>query len=244
MIENKEQNLNIQKLQKMNAFIPINETALQNERCQLIPVLINNKIGFINHNAEIIVKPQFDEIKGEFLSQNSTVCVSQQKKWGVIDILGNFIISLSYSHIIPGIGCQLYSVEKNYKHAILDNKENIVVDFGTFQWIDGFDEGFARVIKGEKWGLIDVNGELVLPTEYDELWNFYGKKRDGTSIRIGGMMNIIYFNDLRRKGIDKESYVQFKEVYYDESFSSASSNPYYNDCLDMDQQSPEFWDSL
>lgn len=248
MIENQEQNLNIQKLQKRNAFIPINVETLQNERCQIIPMHINNKIGFINHNAEIIVEPQFDEIKGEFLYQNSAVCVSQEKKWGVIDILGKFIISLSYSHIIPGIGCQLYSVGKNYKHAILDDEENIVVDYGTYHWIDGFDNGFARVKIGDKWGLININGELVLPIEYDELWNFYGKKRESTYARIGDKSSQVNFKKLRKNRLVEE-YIEENENDYiyrstTDSFASACDNAYYNECLDMDQQSPEFWDSL
>lgn len=33
------------------------------------------------------------------------------------------------------------------------------------------------------------------------------------------------------------------DLYWDDE-ENVSSNPYYNDDLDMDQQSPEFWDSI
>ena len=52
---------------------------------------------------------------------------------------------------------------------------SVVVPFGKYNWIDGFDNGLARVkiggvtngINESKWGLIDEEGEVVLPIEYD-----------------------------------------------------------------------------
>ena len=33
-----------------------------------------------------------------------------------------------------------------------------------------------------KWGIINEQGEEVLPLEYDEVWNFYGKNRKSTYV--------------------------------------------------------------
>lgn len=33
-----------------------------------------------------------------------------------------------------------------------------------------------------KWGIIDNKGEVVLPVEYDEIWNFLGKGRTTTKV--------------------------------------------------------------
>jgi hypothetical protein len=42
---------------------------------------------------------------------------------------------------------------------------------------------------------------------------------------------------------DDEEYGNYYESYSSD-FDNATNSPYYNDDLDMDQQSPEFWDSL
>lgn len=84
--------------------------------------------------------------------------------------------------------------DTNYQWAVLDNSGNIIVPFGKFGWIDAFDRGLARVksIASDheeiyyfdsdkcetiiaKWGVINEKGEIVLPLEYDTIWNFKDK---------------------------------------------------------------------
>ena len=85
----------------------------------------------------------------------------------------------------------------------LDGAE--IVPFGRYGWIDGFDSGLARVRakgrsfeerKNAKWGVINVQGEEVLPVEYDNIWNFLGKNRQSTTVEKGGEKSNVYFCDL------------------------------------------------
>lgn len=84
------------------------------------------------------------------------------------------------------------------------HKGQVVVPYGKYTWIDRFDTGLARVRTAgltnttldspykkkreehpeqfAKWGIINEQGEEVLPLEYDEIWNFYGKKRKSTYV--------------------------------------------------------------
>lgn len=39
--------------------------------------------------------------------------------------------------------------------------------------------------KYAKWGIINTNGEEVLPLEYDEIWNWKGKHLSSTTVRKG-----------------------------------------------------------
>ena len=72
--------------------------------------------------------------------------------------------------------------------AVIDNEDKEIVPFGKYNWIDGFDHELARVKArnkdtGEtKWGIIDMQGNEVLPPEYDEIWNFLGKGRSDTRV--------------------------------------------------------------
>lgn len=86
--------------------------------------------------------------------------------------------------MIPAIGNKnLYTVQNNhFEYAVLNIDGTEVVPFGKYNWIDGFDNGLARVRignvtngqneNGNKWGLVDENGKEILPLEYDNIWTF------------------------------------------------------------------------
>jgi hypothetical protein len=38
------------------------------------------------------------------------------------------------------------------------------------------------IVENPKWGIIDMQGNEVLPVEYDEVWNFLGKGRNSTRV--------------------------------------------------------------
>lgn len=83
---------------------------------------------------------------------------------------------------------------------------SVVVPFGKYNWIDGYDNGLARVKigtatngqkeNGNKWGLIDENGNEVLPIEYDDIWAFYDKKRTTTKVVKGDIAQDIVLSDI------------------------------------------------
>ena len=85
----------------------------------------------------------------------------------------------------------------DYKWGVTDLEGNIIVPFGKYDWIDGFDQGLARVKIGRvssnqvnnsnKWGIINEEGEEVLPVEYDEIWKFIGKNRYSTKVVKDGV---------------------------------------------------------
>ena len=131
-----------------------------------------------------------------------------------------------------------------YQWGVEDLEGNIIVPYGKYEWIDGFDQGLARVrtvgqitytknvsaiysINKEskveeitdpelihqriledkrkqpgifaKWGIINEQGEEVLPVEYDDIWNFFGKNRRSTKVVKDGVAREVYFCDLNPK---------------------------------------------
>ena len=84
-----------------------------------------------------------------------------------------------------------------FLYGVTDNDGKVIVPFGKYGWISGFDHGLARVksifgqvgidletgaVENPKWGIIDMQGNEVLPVEYDEVWNFLGKGRNSTRV--------------------------------------------------------------
>lgn len=112
----------------------------------------------------------------------------------------------------------------DYKWGVIDSKGNIVVPFGKYNWIDGFDSGLCRVKignepstlanNGNKWGIINEQGEEVLPCEYDEVWNFYGKNRCSTRVVKDGIASDVYFHNLNLELPVKEQNVKSNKPNY------------------------------
>lgn len=88
--------------------------------------------------------------------------------------------------------------DKEYKWGAIDEEGNVVIPFGKYAWIDGFQNGLAKVIgfndtmspnivavfdselnevkdgRVAEQGIVNEAGEEVLPLEYN-IWKFYGK---------------------------------------------------------------------
>ena len=113
----------------------------------------------------------------------------------------------------------------------------------TYEQAYGFSEGMAAVKLNEKWGFINSEGIFVVPCEYDEVEASF-KEGKGKLVKD----NDIFVFDKRGCLIDTYDKPRDDDDYYDGEYyddtPSIYDNPYYNDDLDMDQQSIEFWNSL
>ena len=117
---------------------------------------------------------------------------------GAVDSTGKIILDVDYWTIIISDDRQRFTVVdyKTRKHGVLDRKGNIIVPFGEYAYIDGFDHGLARVKKDNRWGLINNNGDVVLQTEYDRIWSFHGKNRTSTKVIKGNSEWDVSFSSL------------------------------------------------
>lgn len=137
-------------------------------------------------------------------------------------------------------GNVIVAQRSDYLWGVLDHEGNEIVPFGKYGWIDGFDQGLARVrtqgksgrdantiaiidlesgkakvVKDRgnledfirqdrakhpetyaKWGIINEQGEEVLPVEYDNVWKFFGKNRFSTKVVMNGESHEVFFHDL------------------------------------------------
>lgn len=104
-----------------------------------------------------------------------------------------------------------------------------------------FSEGLAAVKMNGKWGFINTSGEVVVPCKYDEVDSSY---KDGNGRLTRGQEIFVFdSNGNLTEHYTKEEEGGYYETYDDDTLS-IYDNPYYNDNLDMDQQSIEFWNSL
>ena len=219
----KEEILSVNQYTKF--LVPASSYNMQDDHRLLIPFTSGDKIGFVDKEGAIVVKPQFTMYYGDCYDESDNIMVSvdclygfirsggrvaryKRQMYGLINYKGETIFEPSFYCLIPAIGNKnLYTVQdKNYKYAVLNIDRKEVVPFGKYSWIDGFDNGLARVRignvtngqiqNGSKWGLIDENGKEVLPLEYDSIWTFYGKKRVTTKVVKGNVAHNVILSEL------------------------------------------------
>jgi hypothetical protein len=189
--------------EEINVLIDISNYDLRNDKRQLIPFttkmrnkrLSIPKVGLIDCSGNVIVSPTYDIVYGDCSSEldiivlgraNTNITKSDNNSvkylFDAFNGYGHCIASSCLS-IALSTDKKLISVEKD-GHYVLNSQGVIIVPKGVYSWIDGFDHGFARVREGRitngkivndaKWGIIDKNGQEILPLEYDDIWAFYG----------------------------------------------------------------------
>ena len=139
----------------------------------------------------LIIRNIFNE--KEKISQSSEYFVLySNEKWGVINQLGETVIAPTYREmlVIPDKTKEVflctYDINEEtgeYKTKAINSKnEEILTGYDKIEAIDNIDknenvwyeDNVLRVQKDGKYGLIDLNGKELLPTEYDEIIGLNG----------------------------------------------------------------------
>ena len=134
-------------------------------------------------------------IKGIFKKRTTNTSITSKtyftafkdNKWGVIDENGKNVIDPSYAEmiIIPnnkiGVFVCTYNVNYEtgeYKTKVLNEKnQEIFADYDFVEAIQNMDKNnntwyesdVLKVARGGKYGLINLNGKEIIPTEYDKI---------------------------------------------------------------------------
>ena len=243
----KEKILSVNQYTKV--LVPASSYNMQDDNRLLIPFTSGDKIGFVDKEGAIVVKPQFTMYYDDCYDENDYIRVAvddlygfprcggrvatyKRPMYGLINYKGETIFEPSFYRLIPAIGNKnLYTVQdKNYKYAVLNIDGKEVVPFGKYSWIDGFDKGLARVIignvtngqneNGNKCVLIDENGKEVLPLDYDNIWNFYGKQRVTTKVIKGNVAQNVVLSEILGKDETLE-YDCSSSNYYDDDYGTS-----------------------
>lgn len=196
----------------------------------------------------------FQKVKDD--GGGTCVVLTKEGLWGVVDYDFNEIVPFGRYDWIDiydkglarvKIGSNIITKTKNglFKHVV-DGE------------IQEQEDGGIAIIPPEKtkWGIINRSGEEVLPVEYDSIWKFAGKNRESTMVEKDGKAWEVQLKDLNPelnilpfkvgKKLDEAIlHTDTPPDYFEkDEIITPSNNPYYNDALDMDQQSPDFWENL
>lgn len=235
--------------QYTKVLVPASSYNMQDDDRLLIPFTNGDKIGFVNKEGHIVVKPQFTMYYGDCYDENDNIIIAidnlygfprsggkvatyKRPMYGLINYKGETIFEPSFYSLLPAIGNKkLFTVQNNhFEYAVLNIDGTEVVPFGKYNWIDGFDNGLARVKNGNltngqkengnKWGLIDENGNEVLPLEYNDIWKFYGKKRVSTKVVKDNIAQDVVFSEIL--GVNRvQENGNYSDNYYADDYGTS-----------------------
>jgi len=163
---------------------PIYKVARQIINNQLIIKTVNNKWSIINLKGEKVIPIEYDWIG--YWHDNLAV-IKLNKKWGYINKKNEPVIEMKYSFATDfeqGVAI----CKKNNKYGIIDTLGNIISPFVYEKYkqiVDvhgdfyeekyetnkrfSMEEGYIILKKNGKWGFLNINGETIIPFEFDNI---------------------------------------------------------------------------
>lgn len=216
---------------KVYFVVPPYKYDIRNDERLLIPIIRNHKIGFVNRQAVSLVEPKYDVFKGNVMSDtdfmivgrrysygyprsNGEVQIYNRYKWGLLDAKGNEVQECKYANISISDDKALFTLKSYDKgYCVVNRDNNEIVPYGDFDIIDGYTKGYARVKKEKKWGIIDTEGRVVLPIEYDAVWFFHNRPNlNSTKVIYGN--KVLRFEFKTGKLFNTYSNKQYREEGY------------------------------
>lgn len=131
----------------------------------LFRVYINGKVGFVDSSGKIVVQPKYDSVS-DFNSQcNCATAKNEENLWGIINIQGDWIVPPKFTTVgVIGAGYVPVQEKGENKFKFIDVFGNVLVS--GFDFVRSFSNGLAAVNIDNKWGFINLKGEIAIPPKY------------------------------------------------------------------------------
>lgn len=204
MNNNRIENLVEKEFSNVRILVDYPDYDIARDNRILIPFSYYQYYGLMNKHGEIVVEPKFDRILDSCRTESDLVRVGihftcgfnrvtkdpstyLHTKFGLVNSIGHILLEPKYRGIGVSDDQKTITIQHmDYQYEVIDVDGNIIVPKGTYTWIDSFSNGFARVNRtsGEdkKWGIIDCKGNVIVPLQFTNIWNFYKKKRNWVTI--------------------------------------------------------------
>lgn len=153
----------------------------------LLRVKNNGKYGIVNLKGEIIIPIQYDNIGYQI--NNNLISVSLNRKFGFIDLDNNNVIPIEYDSVNEFsegvasvyVGKQGFYIDRSNKKVLEITTERI--------WNNNFVNGLALIKSNNKFGYINIKGEIVIKPIYEEATMFDNKLALVTFNKKSGVIN-------------------------------------------------------
>ena len=129
----------------------------------------NNKYGLINHELMLVQPIEFDTISNyparDHEQSFPSFWAKKDDKYLIIDSLGHWVDKIEYDELTV-LKANFYLVNKNGKRWRVDRNGIPIIE--DFEVIRDDDHGYVA-IKDSLFGLINIEGDEILPFEYEDI---------------------------------------------------------------------------
>lgn len=247
-------------------LVPANQYDFSNDKRLLIPFTSGEHIGFVNCNKEVVVQPKYTMYYGDCYSENDYIKVAithnygfprangnissySKPLYGLINHLGEVVVEPENSVLIVSKNSDnifLTIQRMDYKYGVINLHGEEIIPFGKYDYIGGFDKGFARVKigkrssgyvdNGNQWGVINEEGIEVIPPIYEKVWPIYGKKYDVIVVEDAKSRKRIPFTSLNNESEDSDWNTSSYDLYEDEQTYDEYNGSYAQDIMGYSDQ--------
>lgn len=130
---------------------------------ELIPVKVGEKYGYINSKGEYLINPQFDLAT---FFRGDLALVQSGKKYGYINKKGDFTINPIYNNATVFREDIAWVVKPNDAPTAINTQGEILFTLREAEEVENFSGGLARFKTVDKYGYINIKGEVVIPPIY------------------------------------------------------------------------------
>ncbi len=112
----------------------------------------------------------FQAINGPFFS-GLTGVQNTDGKWGFINTKGQLVIPCQFDKVGDFYrGYTTVTVNQNdtIQKGVISPTGDFIIPLGQYDDVGSFSEGLCAVKKGDKWGFVDKNGQIVISPAYDK----------------------------------------------------------------------------
>jgi hypothetical protein len=137
----------------------------------------DSKFGLVDNNGEIILPFEYENIIGEHLGN---IFVKKNGKWGVVNEENQQLLPCNYDYIAYAWDDiddeRNYIVVQNDKFGKVTENGNKIFSClydGITTWVEYGPDGHY-VMLGDKMGLIDYKGKIIIPIKFDKVECIHG----------------------------------------------------------------------
>jgi hypothetical protein len=182
-----------------------------------IQVWKSGQIGLYTRAGVQVSPPIYREVKDV---EGRIALVSQGLAWGAVSLDGRTILPIAHEKVGKTGDSLVYYYERNALKWV-DLRGEVTKGI-NFDWISPFKRGVADVHMSGKVGLINQEGNWLIPMRYDEMnvfWNVAQARQ-----KTDAEWTYFYFDDDGRHSMVKRIILMRNQDYEDQANSNALSN--------------------
>jgi len=142
--------------------------------------------GIVNMQNKLIVPFEYDN---QFQVNDNLVAYKQNAKWGLMDITGKKMLPAEYDYLFPYAKDKVLQARKGTQYGFIDLSGKWLFEKASSVYtLNGSYFGMITCIVSSKYGFLDLKGNEVIITRYDNASSFesnglarVGNKKPGQS---------------------------------------------------------------